>query len=73
MRLNLTERVELSNRTNEGERSSSCPMTAPLYPSDTALSGEDADNLQDTLANTKNVFYDIDRRVLMFGVTKTGD
>jgi hypothetical protein len=37
------------------------------------VSAEDADNLQDTLANTKNVFYDIDRRVLMFGVTKTGD
>jgi len=25
------------------------------------------------LTNTKSVFYDIDRRVLMFGVTKTGD
>jgi len=25
------------------------------------------------LKNTKSVFYDIDRRVLMFGVTKAGD
>jgi len=30
-------------------------------------------NLQDVLKNTKSVFYDIDRRVLMFGVTKAGD
>jgi hypothetical protein len=37
------------------------------------VSAEDADNLQDVLKNTSNVFYDIDRRVLMFGVTKTGD
>lgn len=37
------------------------------------ISSEDADALQDVLENTKNVFYDIDRRVLMFGVTKTGD
>ena len=37
------------------------------------LSSEDADALQDVLQNTKRVFYDIDRRVLMFGVTKTGD
>jgi hypothetical protein len=37
------------------------------------ISSEDADALQDVLKNTKNVFYDIDRRVLMFGVTKTGD
>jgi hypothetical protein len=36
------------------------------------LSAEDADVLQDILTNTSNVFYDIDRRVLMFGVTKTG-
>jgi hypothetical protein len=36
------------------------------------LSADDADNLQDVLSNTKNVFYDIGRRVLMFGVTKTG-
>jgi hypothetical protein len=37
------------------------------------VSAEDADNLQDTLKNTKSVFYDIDRRVLMFGVTKSGE
>ena len=36
------------------------------------VSGEDADNLQDLLTNTSSVFYDIDRRVLMFGVTKVG-
>jgi hypothetical protein len=34
---------------------------------------DDADNLQDALENTDNVFYDIGRRVLMFGVTKVGD
>jgi predicted hydrolase (HD superfamily) len=38
-----------------------------------SVTAEDADNLQDVLKNTKNVFYDIDRRVLMFGVTKAGD
>lgn len=37
------------------------------------ISSEDADALQDILENTRNVFYDIDRRVLMFGVTQTGD
>ena len=37
------------------------------------VTAEDADNLQDTLRNTKTVFYDIDRRVLMFGVTKPGE
>jgi len=37
------------------------------------VTAEDADNLQDTLRNTKSVFYDIDRRVLMFGVTKSGE
>ncbi len=37
------------------------------------ISSEDADALQDVFENTKNVFYDIDRRVLMFGVTKTGN
>ena len=37
------------------------------------VTAEDADNLQDTLKNTKTVFYDVDRRVLMFGVTKSGD
>jgi hypothetical protein len=37
------------------------------------VTAEDADNLQDVLTNTSKVFYDIDRRVLMFGVTKAGD
>ncbi|MGF9760460.1 hypothetical protein AAII07_35255 [Microvirga sp. 0TCS3.31] len=37
------------------------------------VTAEDADNLQDTLKNTKTVYYDVDRRVLMFGVTKSGD
>lgn len=37
------------------------------------LSADDADNMQDVLSNTKNVFYDVGRRVLMFGVTKAGD
>ena len=37
------------------------------------VSAEDADNLQDVLTNTKSIFYDIDRRVLMFGVTKPGE
>ena len=37
------------------------------------VSGEDADNLQDVLKDTKNVFYDVGRRVLMFGVTRPGD
>lgn len=36
------------------------------------VNAEDADVLQDILTNTRNVFYDIDRRVLMFGVTKAG-
>ena len=33
---------------------------------------DDADNLQDLLTNTSDVHYDIERRVLMFGVTKVG-
>jgi len=37
------------------------------------LSGEDADNLQDLLVAASIVYYDIDRRVLMFGTTKVGD
>ena len=37
------------------------------------ITAEDADNLQDVLKNTDTVFYDIGRRVLMFGVTKVGD
>ncbi|HJX44389.1 MAG TPA: hypothetical protein VJ352_11995 [Geodermatophilus sp.] len=36
------------------------------------LDPDDADNLQDLLAGTETVHYDIDRRVLMFGVKKTG-
>lgn len=37
------------------------------------LSADDADNLQDLLEDTKTVFYDIDRRLFMFGVKKPGD
>jgi len=33
---------------------------------------DDADNLQDLLVNTSDVHYDIERRVLMFGVTRVG-
>jgi hypothetical protein len=36
------------------------------------LAPADADNLQDLLTATETVHYDIDRRVLMFGVKKTG-
>jgi len=37
------------------------------------LSADDADALQDLLANTSTVYYDVNRRTLMFGVTKAGD
>jgi hypothetical protein len=37
------------------------------------LTADDADNLQDLLEDTKTVFYDIDRRLFMFGVKKPGD
>ena len=37
------------------------------------LDADDADNLQDLLENTDVVNYDIERRVLMFGVTKVGE
>jgi hypothetical protein len=37
------------------------------------LSADDADNLQDLLEDTKTVFYDIDRRLFMFGVKKPGE
>jgi hypothetical protein len=37
------------------------------------LDSDDADNLQDLLANTGTVHYDIERRVLLFGVTKVGE
>jgi hypothetical protein len=36
------------------------------------LDPDDADNLQDLLTATETVHYDVDRRVLMFGVKKTG-
>ncbi len=36
------------------------------------LDPDDADNLQDLLTNTATVHYDIERRVLLFGVTPTG-
>ena len=38
-----------------------------------AIDADDADNLQDVLRSTGTVFYDVGRRVLMFGVTKPGD
>ena len=37
------------------------------------VTAEDADNLQDVLQDTKVVFYDIGRRLFMFGVKKPGD
>jgi hypothetical protein len=37
------------------------------------LDADDADNLQDLLEDTDTVHYDIERRVLMFGVTTVGD
>ncbi len=37
------------------------------------LDADDADNLQDLLENTGVVQYDVERRVLMFGVTKVGE
>ena len=36
------------------------------------LDPDDADNLQDLLANTGTVHYDVARRVLLFGVTPAG-
>ncbi len=36
------------------------------------VDADDADVLRHLLANTDVVSYDIDRRTLMFGVTKTG-
>ncbi|GGY20599.1 hypothetical protein [Streptomyces djakartensis] len=36
------------------------------------LDADDADVLQDLLANTETVHYDVGRRTLMFGVTPTG-
>jgi hypothetical protein len=37
------------------------------------LDPDDADNLQDLLEDTDTVHYDVERRVLMFGVAKVGD
>ena len=34
---------------------------------------DDADNLQDVLSVSKVVFYDIERRVLIFGLTRVGE
>ena len=36
------------------------------------VNADDADALQDLLKNTKDVHYDVGRRVLMFGVTPAG-
>ncbi len=36
------------------------------------VSGEDADNLQDLLSTASTVYYDVNRRTLVFGTTKTG-
>jgi hypothetical protein len=36
------------------------------------LTADDADNLQDVLRSTETVYYDIERRLFMFGVTKPG-
>jgi hypothetical protein len=36
------------------------------------VDAEDADVLQDLLTNTETVHYDVSRRTLMFGVTRTG-
>ena len=38
-----------------------------------AIDADDADNLQDVLRSTETVFYDVQRRVLMFGVTRPGE
>jgi hypothetical protein len=36
------------------------------------LDPDEADSLEDLLVNTGTVHYDIERRVLMFGVTPAG-
>ncbi len=38
-----------------------------------AVNEDDADNLFDFLSESKQVFYDMERRVLMFGTRKTGE
>ncbi|MHA7262390.1 hypothetical protein ACX80W_04195 [Arthrobacter sp. TMN-37] len=37
------------------------------------LDPDDADNLQDLLSTAKTVYYDVRRRTLMFGTTRTGE
>lgn len=36
------------------------------------LTADDADNLQDVLEDSSTVYYDIERRLFMFGVKKPG-
>ena len=36
------------------------------------INGEDADNLQDMLVAAATVFYDVERRTLMFGTAPVG-
>jgi hypothetical protein len=36
------------------------------------ITADDADNLQDVLESTETVFYDIERRLFMFGVRRPG-
>lgn len=36
------------------------------------LDDDDVDPMQDLLSQTKTVYYDVDRRTLMFGTTPTG-
>ncbi len=37
------------------------------------IDADDADNLQDILSTSKTVYYDIQRRTLMFGTVPSGD
>ena len=37
------------------------------------LDPDDADNLQDVLTTNKVVFYDIERRVMIFGLSRPGE
>ena len=36
------------------------------------VSADDADNLQDLLSSASTVYYDVNRRTLVFGTTKAG-
>lgn len=36
------------------------------------VTADDADNLQDVLEDTETVYYDIERRLFMFGVKRPG-